>query len=305
MKQFVHWMMVLVAMSLFSACSSGNSSNTADQEKNDPNKGVGNQQETAKPELTNLWKTQQVLDVPESVLYDKERDVLYVANIQGKPTEKDGKGFISILHTDGSIKEKKWVTGLDAPKGMGVHNGNLYVTNIDELVRIDIQAGTVEQRFPLVNAQFANDIDINAEGVVFVSDMKANRVYKLQDDVASIWLDDKQLNNPNGLYAEENELLIGMKGKVLRADYASGELATFIKNTGSIDGLKHVADKWYIISDWTGHVHLIHPDREKILILDTADEDINAADIEFDPDKQRLFVPTFFDNRVMAYKLKR
>lgn len=90
-----------------------------------------------------------------------------------------------------------------------------------------------------------------------------------------------------------------------RADYETAELDEFISNTGGIDGLEEVGDGYYIKSDWAGHVHLLHPDQEKILILDTTDDNINAADIDFIPETNMLYVPTFNDNRVMAYELKR
>jgi hypothetical protein len=39
------------------------------------------------------------------------------------------------------------------------------------------------------------------------------------------------------------------------------------------------------------------------LIFDTTNDKINAADIDYIPEKQLLLVPTFLDNRAMAYKL--
>ena len=38
-------------------------------------------------------------------------------------------------------------------------------------------------------------------------------------------------------------------------------------------------------------------------LLDTRDEKINNADIAYNKESKMLFVPTFFDNRVVAYKL--
>lgn len=35
------------------------------------------------------------LKVPESVMYDEKNQVLYVSNINGKPTLKNNKGFIT------------------------------------------------------------------------------------------------------------------------------------------------------------------------------------------------------------------
>jgi hypothetical protein len=40
-----------------------------------------------------------------------------LSNIDGKPDEKDGRGFISkISPVNGTIIELNWVTGLNAPK---------------------------------------------------------------------------------------------------------------------------------------------------------------------------------------------
>ena len=51
-----------------------------------------------------VWETEKVLKIPESVLYDEIRNQIYVSNINGKPTEKDGNGFISLLDREGNIK---------------------------------------------------------------------------------------------------------------------------------------------------------------------------------------------------------
>ncbi len=91
--------------------------------------------------LVEVWRTGPVLKTPESVYYDEDRDVLYVSNINGDPTGKTGDGFISKLNLDGSVKEMKWVTGLDAPKGMAVFDGKLYVSDIQNLVVINIEKG--------------------------------------------------------------------------------------------------------------------------------------------------------------------
>lgn len=261
--------------------------------------------ERTKPELIRQWSTDSVMKIPESVYYDAARKILYVANIQGKSNEKDGKGFISKVSPNGEILELTWVTGLDAPKGMGVYEGKLYVTNIDEIVEIDIAEGKVSNRYPCEDALFANDIAIDASGVVYASDMRGNRIYRLKNGTVNNWLDSDKLKSPNGLYTNQEHLMIGINGAVLKADYETGELETFISNTGGIDGLEEVGEGYYIKSDWAGHVHLLHPEKKKQLILNTADDNINAADIDFDPETNMLYVPTFFDNRLMAYELKR
>ena len=39
--------------------------------------------------------------------------------------------------------EREWATGLDAPKGMALANGQLYVADIDRLVEIDPATGKI------------------------------------------------------------------------------------------------------------------------------------------------------------------
>ncbi len=81
------------------------------------------------------WATGMVFDVPESVLYNPAKKELYVSNINGQPLGRDGNGYISRLGLDGEIIIRKWVTGLDAPKGMGIFKNILYVADINKASR--------------------------------------------------------------------------------------------------------------------------------------------------------------------------
>src|SRR4051794_36854678 len=97
-----------------------------------------------KHQLVKKWETDSLLKVPESVLFDKNKNVLYVSNIDGKdPWGKDGKGSIGKVGTDGKIIAAVWVTNLNAPKGMGLLNDQLYVADIDNVVVIDINKGAI------------------------------------------------------------------------------------------------------------------------------------------------------------------
>ena len=85
------------------------------------------------------------MDVPESAYFDQSRNVIYVANMVGQDNVKDGVGFISKVSTNGKVITREWITGLDAPKGMAVKGGSLFVTDIDKLIEIDIAAGKIKQ----------------------------------------------------------------------------------------------------------------------------------------------------------------
>src|SRR6476620_9450413 len=95
--------------------------------------------------LEMIWSSDTILKVPESVLYSKSDKVLYVANIDGKPDEKDGKGSISKLGLDGKMIQADWVTGLNAPKGMAISGNSLWVADVDRMVEIDIQTGKIKR----------------------------------------------------------------------------------------------------------------------------------------------------------------
>jgi hypothetical protein len=98
-----------------------------------------------------VW-TLEGLEAPESAHFDEARDALYVSNINGEPTAKDGNGYISRVSPNGQMLEAKWVTGLDAPKGLVSDGATLYVSDIDRLVAIDIEAGEISGTWPAEGA---------------------------------------------------------------------------------------------------------------------------------------------------------
>lgn len=253
--------------------------------------------------LKKIWETEKLFSTPESVIYDEKNDVLYVANINGQPLDRDNNGFISKVSTDGKIIILKWIDKLDAPKGMGIYNGKLYVADIDHLVEIDISQGKIIKKYKGKKAKFLNDVAIDKDGAVYVSDMKNNAIYKYLNGVFEPWLSIGNLFQPNGLLVEDNNLLIGCMNYVVAADLKTKHVRTFITETGSIDGLIKNGNDKYIISDWLGNLHLISKTAPKVKILSTEAAKINAADIEYIKSKKMLLIPTFYDNRIMAYEV--
>ena len=122
---------------------------------------------------------------PESVVYAPKQNVLFVSNIDGKPDQKDQSGFISkVSPSNGSIIELNWITGLNAPKGMAIYDNNnsssrLYVSDITDLVEIDIGSGKIIKRFNAPGSTFLNDVALDDQGNIYVSDTVTNTIYKL------------------------------------------------------------------------------------------------------------------------------
>lgn len=251
--------------------------------------------------LTRLWSTDSSLKVPESVLIDPATHLLYVSNIDGKPDEKDGKGSIGKLNAQGRILSVDWVSGLQAPKGMGLYQNRLYVADVDAVVIIDVKKAAIIKRVPVKGAVFLNDVTIDPDGVVFVSDSRAGKVYKMENGTVSLYLD--KLKNPNGLLAVNHDLYMldsGVLYKVLRNKTFSKIAEGMEPDT---DGLVHISRNEFIASCWGGSVYYIKNDGSKEKLLDTRGLKINTADIQYDGDRQVLYVPTFAKNSVVAYKV--
>ena len=249
--------------------------------------------------FTIVWKTEPVFKVPESVYYDQARDQIYVSNINGKPSEKDGNGFLSLLSPDGKILKLQWVTGLDAPKGMTMIDSLLYVTDIDKIRVIDVTKVKVIKTIPVPGSEFLNDVTADDKGNVYISDTRKNNILKLSNDTVKVWLTDDKIISPNGLAFNKNKLMVGTKNDLLAVDPDSKSVHVRYEDVGPIDGLVPVGGQKYVISDWAGRVMLLSPS-QKVVLGNTTNEKKQAADLGFIPDKKLILAPTFFDNRVVA-----
>jgi sugar lactone lactonase YvrE len=253
--------------------------------------------------LKKIWESPNLLTTCESVCYDAIDHLLFVSCINGNPTDKDGNGFISRLSVTGEITTLNWISGINAPKGMGIFMRKLYVTDIDRIVEIDIDKAAIIKEYTVKDAKFLNDITIDNEGNVYISDMGTGKIHRLFKGVVETWLEDKNISGPNGLFYEDGEILIGTKQGIFSTQIEDKRTWQIIKNTGGIDGLEADGYGNYLISDWMGKIQMVNPNREPILLNNTTDQMINAADIEYVTETKTLYVPTFSDNRVMAYEL--
>lgn len=254
------------------------------------------------PKLTLKWESDTVLTTCESVIYDSANDVLYVANINGQPTDKDGNGFIAKLGLDGKIVQAQWVTGMDAPKGMGIYNGKLFVSDINRIHEIDIASGAIANTYVVDSAQFLNDITIDANGKVYVSDSNVGNILVLENGVVSEYV--SGVAGVNGLLSEGADLqMVSFATGVFNTIDAAKQVTLKTDSIDAGDGIEALAEGGYLVSSWTGKVTYVSPEWKNSLLLDTSAESINAADIEYIAEKRLLLVPTFFKNKVVAYEV--
>ncbi len=250
--------------------------------------------------LEKIWETTD-LKTPESVIYYPEKDIIFVANINGDSSAKDGNGFISVLNTDGKIKTLEWVKDLNAPKGMAIFKGKLYVADVDQLVEIDIEKGTITARYEAPGAVFLNDVTACMNGMIFVSDTRTAKIHVLNDGKFTVWMEGKPLETPNGLMAEKGKLLVGDKN-IYEVDIQTKKVTQLIEDAGGVDGLEKNNAGDFVFSNWPGRI-FIHKNGKTIKLLDTTENKLNTADIDYALKLDLVLVPTFFDNRILAYKI--
>lgn len=297
MKQLTYFALLLVFLSLIACKNEGKT-----EEKDSAMEQVGS--DTL--QLTELWRSDSLLTTSESVIYDEERNVFYVSCINGvSPWIHDGDGFIAKMDTKGKILERKWVEGISGPKGMGIDGDFLYVTDINQVVKIDIPKGEIVERIPIEEGLNINDLTVASDGDVFVSDSKASAIYKITDGVVTQMLSDTSLVGINGLYMKDDTLFFASynNGSVYRIQHDDLTPRKLVSLPSGGDGVEKYRDG-FIISSWEGRVYQVKNDWTYIELMNSTAEKINSADIEVVEDKNLLLIPTFFDNRVVAYELK-
>jgi len=255
-----------------------------------------------KATVQKLWATDTILKVPESVLVDDKENCLWVSNIDGAANGKDGKGSISKLSKTGTPINLDLITGLNAPKGMAKYKQELYVADLTELIVIDIKKGVIKNKIKVEGSVFLNDVTVNKNGAVFVSDSRTGKVHRIENGIVSIEVEN--LQGPNGLLSIEDQLLILDRGSLLSVT-PGGAISKIMDGMDpSTDGIERVAPNQYIVSCWNGIVYFVAAGAQKITLFDTRSEKINSADIGYDAKNKIIYVPTFLKNSVVAYQLQ-
>ncbi|HEY1693749.1 MAG TPA: hypothetical protein VGG39_16395 [Polyangiaceae bacterium] len=262
------------------------------------------------------------MQTPESAFYDAKADVYLVSNINGSPGVADNNGYIVRAAPDGS-KVEKWIEAgkkgvkLDAPKGLGIANGTLYVADISRVRMFDATSGRPKGEVALAGATFANDVATAPDGRVFVSDtgIKFGEKGPEPTHTDAVWVIESgkgkakaiakgdELGHPNGLLYANDKLWV--------VTFASGELYSLDKDgkrqdvqklpKGALDGIVALGDS-FLVSSWEaagvfkGKAGAGAGGWMQVWSGLTA-----PADIGLDTKRNLVLVPRFQENLVEAY----
>ena len=251
--------------------------------------------------LEKLWETDTIVAIPESVLPDFEAKILYVSLIDGGGWDADGKGGVAKLSMDGKKYDSTWITGLNAPKGLGKYGNRLFAADISEVVVIDMNKGIVEKKIPIAGAKGLNDITVTDKGIVYVSDSRTAKIWRIENDIPILYID--SIKGANGLKAIKNDLIFA-EGKLLMKANAKKQITKIAEVPQGIDGIEPVGNGDFIVTGWAGYVYYVYADGRFENMLETHLEKKNAADIGFDPVERIVYIPSFNGKTVAAYKLQ-
>lgn len=242
---------------------------------------------------------------PESVVFDESREKIYVSNIGEK---EEGDGFISRLSKDAEIEELFWITGLNDPKGLLVIDNLLYVTDVTEVVEMDIESGEIIRRIPIEGAQSLNDPAKDESGNIYVSDLAKSSIYMIKPSgEVEEWLSSSDLKRPNGLFVKDDVILVASWGEdepghLLKVDRKTKNVERITTSgIGNLDGIQKADEDKYYVSDWnSGKIYLIEMDGTSEEIL-TSEK--SAGDILFKKDQKKLYLPMNRQNEVWIYSI--
>lgn len=251
--------------------------------------------------LEKVWETDTIFAIPESVLPDMKNNILYVSLINGPSWENDGIGGIGKLSPDGKNYDSTWITGLNAPKGMGIFKNHLYAADNSEVAVIDIKKGKVILKIAIDGASGLNDITVDDKGIVYVSDSRTAKIWRIENNSPELFLDD--VKGVNGLKAIGDDLYIGAGKEFLKAD-ANKKLTKIADLPQGIDGVEPVGNGDFILTAWSGYIFYVTAGGQVETLLETHQEKINTADLGYDPETRTLYIPTFLAKKIVAYRLK-
>lgn len=257
--------------------------------------------------VNKLWETDAVFSGPESVVYDPVRQFLYVSNFTKLSKGCSyGTEFISKLNLDGEIVELKWITDVSQPLGITIFNDQLYITERQGVAVYDLASDKMDVRYRIDSCKFLNDITINNDSTIYISESNTQIIYALKNGKCEIWLNENSVAKTNGLLYRDGELIVASNGNnALKAiDVTTKTIRQVAQmDEGILDGIRPYGND-LLVTHFEGSLYRISNSGEITELLNTRDSKTNLADFDYIPEKKMLIIPGLWNNKVAAYLLE-
>ncbi len=255
------------------------------------------------PEIAQVWRAQGLCN-PEGVAAAPD-GAIFISNVCGDGEARDGNGFISRLSTSGEILDLKFIEGVDAPKGMALHDGNLYVADIDIVRIFDATTGEALDGAAIEGARFLNDVTVWQDDV-FVSDSGTARIWRFTGTSIDLWREGEELRGVNGLTGAGDRMFVSTmtSGSLFEAT-ASGGWRMIATGMEDADGIGVIEGKrgGFLVSSWPGKIHHVGEKGVVTTVIDTTAEKIFQNDLTIVSDL--VIVPNWEPGTVTAWRVKK
>ena len=265
-------------------------------------------------EYTEAWRAEGY-NMPESIAYDAAGDALFVTNINSADQSSNGQGYISKAGIDGAIVTEKFTDGLNAPRGIDIANGRLYVGQNGEVLEIDAGSGEILERHAVENGLF-NDVLAAPDGRVFITETAGGSIYVIDNGEFSQFLADPALTGANGLVIVDGKLLVASIGdlsggfenikpsNIKSVDLETKAITDFgsADPIGNLDGINDLGDGSVLVSDnFSGALTRVDADGTTTV---EANSGPGTADQIYLADKKLVIVPVIQSNSLIAYTVE-
>jgi DNA-binding beta-propeller fold protein YncE len=257
---------------------------------------------------------------PWAVAWDADSSAWFVANRiippAGVPV-KSGTAYLSRIAADLSRVDVRWLSGLNAPAGLAVASGKLYLADADEILVIDIASQAVQKRTAVAGvAAYLNGLALDSvAGRAYLADSGGNQIwsYSIPSATSSLLVKSPSLASPQGLAVVGANLIAvsagsgGGNGTISSIELLSGSLSTLGSFRGNLVGLAYDPNNLcYLVGDaalaFVSRVDLLGG--RSVPARNFAADGLQAvAGLAFDPLASRLAVTDPLGNRVAIFSL--
>jgi hypothetical protein len=210
-------------------------------------------------------------------------------------------GSVVRMDLNGKVIQKDWVTGLNSNKGSALFKGLFYTAETSAIAVIDVDKALVVKRIPIDGAVMLNDLVVDSKGVLYVSDTRTGKVYRVENDKPTLYLEN--MPAANGLLTINTDLYVLTSTSVQKIG-ANKEITKIADGFESgLDGIVMVAENEFVISNYKGILYYLKSDGTKQLLLDTRANSLMSNDISYNAKTKTLYVPAFGTNCIIAYRV--